>query len=471
MKKRSFAIVAAVLTFALVASSCTVNACGWRRPRWRLWPDVADYVVISSVQADSLAGSGGSSDDWIELYNPTSEDIDLAAEGYRIERARTAADPSIVMRIGDTSDGSYPGGTVIPAYGYYLIVRDDANEDLLAKADAIGTRSEFTWTGHGYTLYLGDGPISSPVDENIVDFVGFGSDAVYYEGSAPAPAIPEGGVIERKSDNRGVVEGKGNGYDTNNNVNDFVVRAPNSQNSKGPTERPSWCWRLRRRIVRHIVISEIQIDSIAGSGGTYDDWIELYNPTWHDIDLAAEGYRIERATASGGDPGILMRFGDTADGSYPGGTVIPAYGYYLIVRDDANEDLLAKADAIGTRSEFTLTDSNVIYIGNDPISSPVDENIVDFVGYDAAPDYEGTGPAPAPPDGGTIERKSDARGVTESKGNAYDTNNNVDDFVIWDAVEVQNSESSTERPPSYAEYLLWRLQQWRAQWPGCSKHW
>ena len=200
--------------------------------------ETAGYVVISEVQSSSADGTGDD-DDWIELYNPTDQAIDLADKNYRIEKAMTAADPSIVMRIGHDDDGTYPGGTTIPAHGFYLVVRDDASETLRDKADAIGTKSSFTWTGTGYTLYLGNNVISSDDDPDIVDKVGFGT-ATYYEGS-PASAIPDAKSIERKAQSTsisetmkvdGADEFRGNGYDSDNNNLDFVLRdSPQPQNS------------------------------------------------------------------------------------------------------------------------------------------------------------------------------------------------------------------------------------------------
>lgn len=198
---------------------------------------IADYVVISEVQADSIAGAGGTKDDWVELYNPTDSPIDLATAGYRIEQTKAAPNPGIVMRIGNADDGSYPGGTTIPAHGYYLIVRDDCeDQDLLNMADAIGTRPEFTWTNSGYTVYLGTGAIDSDDDPDIVDKVGWGS-ATYYEGS-PAPTIPDGGSIERKSGETHS-ETQGNGYDTDTNSTDWRTRsADDPQNHSSSSEDP-----------------------------------------------------------------------------------------------------------------------------------------------------------------------------------------------------------------------------------------
>ncbi len=134
--------------------------------------------------------------DFVELYNPTDYDFDLAEAGFRLERAKTAADPSLIMRIGNASDGLYPGGTVIKAKGYYLIVRDDANSFYKNMADAVASRTEFSWTASGYTVYLGKGAISSSADEDIIDAVGFGA-ATYFRGSAPAPKIEDNYVLNR----------------------------------------------------------------------------------------------------------------------------------------------------------------------------------------------------------------------------------------------------------------------------------
>ncbi|HZJ40807.1 MAG TPA: LamG-like jellyroll fold domain-containing protein [Candidatus Saccharimonadales bacterium] len=137
--------------------------------------------------------------DFIELYNPTDYGFDLAEAGFRLEKAKTATDPGLMMRIGNTSDGLYPGGTVIKAKSYYLIVRDDANNFYKSRADAIALRNEFSLTADGYIIYLGKGAISSSADEDIIDAVGFGS-AVYFRGLAPAVKIEDNYVLNRISE-------------------------------------------------------------------------------------------------------------------------------------------------------------------------------------------------------------------------------------------------------------------------------
>lgn len=157
--------------------------------------------------------------DFIELYNPNDFDFDLAEAGFRIEKSKTADNPSIVMRIGNESDGIYPKGTVIKAKSYYLIVRDGANPYFLGLADAIGKRKEFGWTGNAYTLYLGKGAISSSDDADILDALGFGA-ATYYQGSKPALEIADNYYLNRVA------------FD-NNNYTDFKLV---------PSNDPSISW-------------------------------------------------------------------------------------------------------------------------------------------------------------------------------------------------------------------------------------
>jgi len=156
-------------------------------------PNIAPTVLITKIYATG-------NNDFIEIYNPLDYGFDLAEAGIRLERSKTAEDPSLMMRIGNPADGTYPGGTFIAAKGYYLIVRDDASSYYLSKADAIATRSDFSWTGSGYVIYLGKGSISSSADEDIIDAVGFGA-SKYYQGSAPALIIEDNYFLDRIANN------------------------------------------------------------------------------------------------------------------------------------------------------------------------------------------------------------------------------------------------------------------------------
>jgi len=169
-------------------------------------------------------------DDWLEIVNASGYDFDLAAAGYRLEKAKTGSDPTLVMRIGDENDGIYPGGTIIKASSTYLIVNDEASPEMLAKADAIAIKDTFSWTEDSYTIYLGTASISSDSDVDIVDKLGYG-EAKYFE-SSPAPALKKGYALERKANINSTLELMMKGgleefwprlFDSNDNSEDFIL--------------------------------------------------------------------------------------------------------------------------------------------------------------------------------------------------------------------------------------------------------
>lgn len=181
------------------------------------------YVVISRV------GEAGE-DDWIELFNPFPVEFDLAASDYRLERSKTAIDPSIMLRFGNPEDGVFKT-TVIAPYGRYLITRAEASQELRNQAQAISLRDEFSWPVGGYTLYLAKDAVSSNTDPDIIDYLGFG-EAMYYEGSGPAPALTTNYYLSRKvlasSTPITMIEGGEHHllnlvYDSNNNSFDWVL--------------------------------------------------------------------------------------------------------------------------------------------------------------------------------------------------------------------------------------------------------
>ena len=212
-------------------------------------------------------------------------------------------------------------------------------------------------------------------------------------------------------------------------------------------------------IANQVVISEIQTDSTEGLGGSYDDFIELYNPTSVDIDLATVGYRLERWT-SGGTKSIVVRFGDTRDATFHGmgatNTTIAAHGFYLVVDDATDVSLKAKADALVTKT-FALGDDYAVGLGTGSMDGPTDEDTIDFVGWgDPYGDlYEGSGAASNPSEGKSIQRKVNAT-INEDgvHGPAWDSNNNDADFFIHSS-DPQNTGAEPVLPiPEFSTLIL-----------------
>jgi len=160
----------------------------------------------------------------------------------------------------------------------------------------------------------------------------------------------------------------------------------------------------------HLVINEVQIDSLIGAGGTDDDWVEIYNPTAAPI--ALDGWSVQKTTGTGG---TLVRV--------PLAGTIAARGYWLIVRNGAttNPDLANQADTLAS-DNFSLAANNIVYLANnnENITGADDENIIDRVGWGTAENYEGAGPAPAITEAKSISRTPDGE----------DTDDNQTDFTI-----------------------------------------
>jgi len=172
---------------------------------------VADHLTVNEVQIEGVAGSGGVEDDWVELYNPTQQAIDLA--GWSIQK--TAASGGSIVR--QALSGS------VPAQGYFLIVRNGSSTTLALKNSADLLASETFSLASNNIIYLADYDINvtpASIDAHVIDYVGFGT-ASYFE-TAAAPAITKGHSIARVPD----------GEDTNNNSVDFVLQnTPTPQNS------------------------------------------------------------------------------------------------------------------------------------------------------------------------------------------------------------------------------------------------
>ena len=177
----------------------------------------ATYVVISEVY-----GGGGNSgatlkNDFIELYNPTNTDISL--EGWKVQYAAKA---------GNFNQETELSG-VIKAGGYYLIQEaagEGGTEDLPV-ADVTGNIS---MAGKECKVRLVDN------NSNTIDLVGIG--AANESETAPTAAMTNSTSVQRK-DNDGTSIGETNGWDTDNNSQDFYTGTTTPRNSSyGQGENP-----------------------------------------------------------------------------------------------------------------------------------------------------------------------------------------------------------------------------------------
>ncbi len=163
-----------------------------------------NHLVISEVMAGV---TGNNNYDFIELYNPTLEIMDL--KGYSLWYQLNAAEP-------DTLLFSWESSALIPPHGHYLLLRE--GQDAGVEADAF----------FDYSLVPQRGSLGLRLrGAEIVDQVAWGdSDASFIEGTI-APASRNDISLERLPGGEA-----GNTQDRDNNAEDFFLNpSPNPQNS------------------------------------------------------------------------------------------------------------------------------------------------------------------------------------------------------------------------------------------------
>jgi hypothetical protein len=190
-------------------------------PGTRVNAGIANHVVISEIQ---VAGDTAN-DEFIELYNPTSQPVNIT--GWKL-RKTGGTNGNIITSM---------SGTIQP-YSYYLIAPDGYTGEV--PRDAGYSNASSVLTGDNSVLL-------SDATDTFVDVVGMGSspDAELFSTLDPIA----GESVERKAlpgsssntmDVGGIHALLGNGEDTNNNGSDFVSRnIPQPQNSSSPIENPN----------------------------------------------------------------------------------------------------------------------------------------------------------------------------------------------------------------------------------------
>lgn len=171
-------------------------------------------VLISELKAGT---TGSSTDEFIEIYNPSEQTINLS--GFYIKRKATAT--GIANNLISKTSGVF-NGTGIAPHGFFLIG---------SKVYAGGTAPDVYYSQNS-TFLADNGDVVTLYDrnDNIIDEIVYGALArgkswermAYVNGACVSP--------------RGVNELAGNGCDTGS-AGDFILRdVPNPQNSKSVVE-------------------------------------------------------------------------------------------------------------------------------------------------------------------------------------------------------------------------------------------
>lgn len=173
--------------------------------------EVASHIVISEAYGGGGNTGATYTHDFIELYNPTDQDISI--DGWQVQYASATGD------FGTTNNTKLSG--VIKAKGYFLIqqAKGTAGNEVLPTPDITGS---INMGGSRFKVQLLD------QDKKVVDYLGV--DSNLFEGEGPAPVVSNSTSAHRK-DNDGSSSGITNGWDTNNNAKDFYAKEPTPRNS------------------------------------------------------------------------------------------------------------------------------------------------------------------------------------------------------------------------------------------------
>jgi len=339
-------------------------------------------IIITEIQVEGE----NASQDFIEIYNPYSEEKDISRWQLK-KRTQGGAESSINV---------FPENIIIPGKGYFLWASSkDDNYSNFVSADISSTS------------YLTENNSIALFDryKNLVDAVAWGRDHQnpFFEAS-PFNENPRAyQSIERKTDSNGYI-------DNNDNLNDFRIQnCPNPKNKViecyssnqggGGAENSGDESNAEEKSSEEddeeikLLINEIQIAPIS------ERFVEIYNPNDEIIDLT--GWYMQRKTGSGN----LYSF--ISSTNFEGKKIAP-HSYFLITKMES--PFVNKADIV---LDITLTENNTL------IFKDSNRNIIDKIGWGNAQDFEES-PAQNPLLDQTIGRKW--------SGSCQDTDNNSNDF-------------------------------------------
>lgn len=326
-----------------------------------------DKVIINEI--GWMGTSVSSNNEWIELKNISSSDVNLG--NWQI----LDKESSIKINLGQ--------GDIISANGYFLLERTDDNSipDVLANFIYTGALNDT-----GEALYL------------------FDSSCLLEDEAIASPDWPSGDKSQKKSMERSAdfswhtYFGLGTGTPGAENSSPYF-EIENNTNINRPSD------------TARVVINEIQIDSLEGTGGIDDDWVELYNS--NDFEVSLSGWSIQKHGSD--EPCSIDK--SFYKKSFSEEAIIPAKGFFLIVDTQANDNIKNIADmTIG----WSLSSGSTVYLvkNSDKIENGSDSDIIDKVGFGNSC-FPETNSAPEPVEAKSIERQA-----------GIDTDNNSADFQI-----------------------------------------
>ena len=261
---------------------------------------------------------GSSYNKAIELFNPSSTEIDLAAQNYQLARFSNGAITSTTIEITG----------IIGAQSTFVIAEPRAASEILNAADQL----------------------SSSLSHN-------GDDAY---------VLYQDGVVVDSFGRVGEDPGSAWGADSLTTKDNTLRRLPNIQSGNTAIDvefDPASEWQgigkdIFDDLGSHSFVPAQVFISEYIEGSSYNKALELFNPSSSDIDLAAEGYQLERFS-NGAIAGTLIDLSGT----------LSANDVFVIAEPRANGDILAQADMLSSSLSHNGDDAYILYKNGEVIDS------------------------------------------------------------------------------------------------------
>ena len=204
------------------------------------------------------------------------------------------------------------------------------------------------------------------------------------------------------------------------------------------------------QLTGQIKISEIYTGGQSSSALYKNDWVELYNSGSSSVTMNNWSVQYASSSSSGTTNFQVSTFSGT----------IQAFSYFLVRVSSAGTDGADVSYDISGSPTISFGDNNgkVALCNSNTALTPntlfTAGNLVDFVGYGTANQYEGPGTITGVSKTVTIQRKAfststsstmQTGGIDNLKGNGYDSDNNNSD-LFTSAPEPQTKASSPENP-------------------------